>query len=862
MSWRLKSGVLAVALLLNALLLNAGLLAAQSKSRGISITGAVLDPSGASAPDSTVTLRQGATNVASTHTDLEGRFVLNNVAPGSYTLEVKHEGFKDTAAQLRVSTKPPAPLRVTLALAAVSSQLDVSGADVAEVSTDIASNLDAAAVDQSLLSDVPVFDQDYVATMSAFLDSAATGTSGTQLIVDGLAATSVGVTSSAIQEVRINQNPYSAEYARPGRGSIEIITKSTTSDYHGVFNFTFRDSALNARDPFALTRAPEQRRIFEGSLTGPIGHSKTTSFLLSGHRQEEDLQSIVNATGPNGPIQMSIPSPRRDTQLSVRVTHQFNPDHAVFWQYNEWDYPASNQGVGGFVLPEAATESRQWEREAVFNDRLTLSPHWLSQFQILVGSERHFFFSKSSNRKIIVQDAFTAGGAQRNQLETELHFQLNEIVSWSAGKHSLKFGVNIPDWSRRGEDIYNNFGGTYYFSSLDDYAAGLPYAYRQQQGSGHVVFVQKELGGFIQDEYRLRPNFSLSLGLRYNWQNFLGDNTDFAPRLAFAYGLGRNAKTVLRGGAGVFHDRTGPGPIMDLHLYNGAVLRNLLITDPSYPDPFAKLGPPSSLPTDITRFDPSITEPYTIQYSLGVERQLAKRTTLAITYTGSRGIDLYRSRDINAPFGPAYLSRPDAALGLVRQVESAGRQISDSLEFTLRGTVTRYFTGLMQYTLSRTDNDSGGINWFPTNQYDLTGERGRADFDQRHRFNLLESLNPGKWFTLGIGLTVASGKPYTLTTGDDPFHTGLANARPDGVARNTLEGPGYADFDLRWSRDFDVSKVKKDKGPVITVAFDAFNVLNHVNFTSYVGNLSSPSFGKAVSAQPSRRLQLTARFKF
>jgi hypothetical protein len=854
----MQKNLLAVVMLIAAM--NA---TAQNSSRGVSVTGTVLDPSSASTPEATVTLRQGPVQVlASTRTDLQGRFVLDGVPPGTYTIEVRHEGFKNSVSQLKVSTRAPAPITIVLALAEVASEVSVSGSDAAEVSTEISANLDAAAVDQDLLESVPVFDQDYLATMSAFLDAGAAGTGGTQLIVDGLAATSVGVTSSAIQEVRINQNPYSAEYARPGRASIEVITKSTTSDYHGAFNFTFRDSTLNARDPFSLVRAPEQRRIFEGSLIGPVGHSKTTSFLLSGHRQEEDLQSIVYATGLSGPIQQSVPSPKRDTQVSLRVTHQFNQNHAVFWQYNDWTYPSSNQGVGGFVLPEAATESRQWEREAIFNDRLSLSPRWLSQFQILVGRERHLVFSLNSAPKIVVQDAFTAGGAQRNQLDTESHFQLNEIVSWSGGKHVVKFGLNIPDWSRRGVDTSNNFGGTFYFSSLQDYAAQHPYAFRQQQGSGHLVFWQKELGGFVQDEYRVRPNLSLSLGLRYNWQNFLGDNSDLGPRLAFAYGPGKSRKTVLRGGAGVFHDRTGPGPIGDLLFYDGSRLKNVLITDPSYPDPYLNLGGPAIQPTDLVGFDPTIEEAYTVQYSFGIERQLAKRTTFAVTYNGSRGINLFRSRDVNAPLGPEYLVRRDPAHGVVRQIESSGQQASDSLEVTVRGEVTRFFTGLMQYTLSRSDNNTGGINWYPANQYDLSGEWARADFDQRHRLNLLESFNPGKLFTLGVGLAIASGKPYTLTTGQDPYHTGLANARPSGVPRNSVQGPGYEDIDLRWSRDINLNKVKKDKGPVATIAFDAFNVLNHVNYASYVGNLSSPSYGKAVSAMPSRRLQLTARFKF
>ncbi len=373
------------------------------------------------------------------------------------------------------------------------------------------------------------------------------------------------------------------------------------------------------------------------------------------------------------------------------------------------------------------------------------------------------------------------------------------------------------------------------------------------------MYWQEELGGFVQDDYRIRQNLSLSLGLRYNWQNVLRDETQFAPRLAFAYSPDKKRKTVLRGGAGIFYDRTGAGPLGDILLYNTQVLQTFLVLDPSSYPYTGPLGP-----TGTVQLDPAIREPHSLQYSFALERQLAKRTTLAVTYYGSLGIDLFRSRDMNAPLAPLYSASdvPDPALGVVRQIESAGRQVGNSLEITLRGDLGRYFSGLAQYTLSRTDNNTGGVNWFPADQYNPTsGEWGRADFDQRHRFNMLESFKPGKQFIIGVGLTLASGKPYSMTTGSDPFNTGLFNERPAGVSRNTSEGPSYADLDLRVSRDFFLSN-KKEKGMVATVAVDAFNVLNTVNYTGYIGDLSSSLFGQAVSSFPARRMQLTARFKF
>jgi hypothetical protein len=836
--------------------------AAQNRPPGVAVTGVIVDPRGSAVSDATVALNNDAEKtVATTRSDASGRFRFGAVAAGKYSLDVRHEGFSIVSTEIEIGDQPPAPLTISLALAPVVTELDVNGDAQAEVSTAISDNRDTASADENLLEKVPVFDQDYVATISAFLDAASIGTGGPQLMVNGVAATTIPVSASAIQEVRINQNPYSADIIRPGRGTIEIITKEGTQDYHGTLNFIFRDSAINARDPFALTKAPEQRRIFEGVLTGPILHSKSTSFLLSGHRQEEDLESTVFAQGLNGPIQESVPSPKRDSQISLRIGHQFSPSHSDFLQGNEWEYPSSNQGVGGFVLPEAGFNAKQWEREVVWGDRWALSSTWLNQFQFLFGWEHHATTSVNPDRKIVVQDAFTSGGAQVNRLETERHFTVSEVMSVSAGKHVVKFGLNIPDFSHRGILNRSNFGGTYIFPSLAAYQAGTPDIYKQQRGAGLALFTQKELGLFVQDDYRLRPNVSVSIGLRYSWQNYVHDHRQFAPRAAFAYSPRKNPKTVFRGGAGFFYDRTGAGPISDIYLYNGTVLQSYTITNsPAYPNP----GPLSAQPVDLVRFDNALRGPYTIQYSFSIERQLAKRTSLAVTYYGSVGNHLYLSRDINAPLPPLYNSAivPNPAFGVIRNIESGGRQLGNSLEVTVRGQLTHYFTGLIQYTLSRTYNNTGGINWFPANQYDTSGEWSRADFDQRHRFNMLESFSPGKSFTLGVGLTLTTGKPYSLTTGTDDFNTGINNARPAGVARNSLQGPGYADLDLRLSRDFYLSREKKEKGLMATIAFDGFNALNHTNYTGYIGNLSSPFFGRPVSALPSRRLQLTTRFKF
>jgi hypothetical protein len=831
----------------------------------LTLTGVVLDPSDSGVAGAKITLeRNDGSSPAPAIAGATGGFRFEGLRAGSYRLTVEHDGFKRTVSQVRIGSRPPAPLVIRLQVADIRSSVTVTD-QATQLSTNSADNLDTVTLDRNALDNLPIFDQDYVGTMSRFLDAGSVATGGVTLMVDGIEATRAGVSASAIQEVKINQDPYSAEYPRPGRGRIEIITKPGSPDYHGTFNFLFRDYHLNARDPFSLTKPFEQRRIFEGSLTGPLGHGGKTSFLISANREEEDVQAVVYAQGPAGPIQETLPAPARNTEISAGVNRQIGKEHLISMRGLYTDRSVRNQGVGGFNLPEVATNFEDREDIFFFNHRGPVTKRLYNLFRFYFGRQHTPTASVNSAPKIVVLGAFTGGGAQADRLQTENHIALNEIMVWSGRKHTLRFGFNVPDISRRGLDDNTNTGGTYTFSSLQSYQLQRPFSLVRQSGNGHVVFVEKVLGGFVQDEFKVRPNLQFSLGLRYDWQNYFHDKNNLGPRASFAWAPDRGHKTVIRGGSGFFYDRTGPQPIFDLLRYDGQRLLQYVLTDPPYPAPGA------TGPTSIVRLDPTVKLPFLLQYGFGVERQLRKATMLSVNYYGTRGVNLFRSRDVNAPPPPFYLTRPDARYSVWRQIESSADLKSNSVEVALRGNVTRYFTGMIQYTLAKAYNSVGGnslagarasLNSFPANSYDLTGEWARADYDQRHRFNLLGTLTPNRNFKLGVAVGLYSGMPYTMTTGRDDNHDSFANDRPAGVPRNSLHGPAYADLDLRWSRDFFLVRAKKDKGPTATLGLDAFNVLNHVNDSGYVGVLSSPFFGKPVAALPARRLQASLRFRF
>ena len=554
----------------------------QTRTASYSIQGKLIDPSDSAVPRARIVLL-GPAGEQVRETAIDGGFRFIALVPGRYRLQTVVPGFASVDREVEVRNRSVTRLVIRLVLAAIKEEISVSG-NSNLLSSEIANNRNAISVEQGLLETLPILNMDFVSSLSRFLDPS-NPESGVSLIVDGMEARNVGVTASAIQEIKINQNPYTAEYPRWSRRRIEVITKSATDRYHGTFNFLFRDQHLNARDAFAVERPPEQRRIFEGSLFGPIGSGKKTTFLLSGLRESENLQAVVFAQGPNGLITENAPTPQQNTFFSGRFSFQPNDRHAMFWQVNFQDRWQNNLGVGGTVLPEAGAQARFREDEFTFNYRAMLSPHLLSQVRVLVGRYWAPTRSNLDEPRLVVVDAVTAGGAQADGLRTELHTSITWLLTQTQGRHTLKYGINVPDWSRRGLSDRSNQLGTYSFASLEEYGVGRPFSAVLQAGNPRTIFIEKTLGAFLQDEWKVKANFSLAFGFRYDWQNYFGDTNNVSPRLAFAYSPSHWKNFVIRGGAGMFYDRSGPGPIFDILRYDGSHLRRYVISNPPFPLP-------------------------------------------------------------------------------------------------------------------------------------------------------------------------------------------------------------------------------------------------------------------------------------
>lgn len=866
------------------------------------VAGVVADPTGAIVPGAQVDLVDTDGSVAgSCRSGGDGTFQVVPPHTGNFMLVVSEPGFETiktpvlvvapaTAVASASSGRFAATLRITLPIASLSTNVQVN-ADASEDLTASEDNHDSSVMSSQDLKTLPIFDNDYATAMSAFLDDSATATGGSGLIVDGVEANRATVSASAVQEVRINQDPYSAQYYWPGRGQMEIVTKSAADKYHGQFNFLFRDSALNAQNDLAPSKPFEQRRVYEGHATGPIFFAPKSSFLASFNRAEEDVDAVVTAvlpssTNPAGvAFNANVPAPTRDTEFSTRVAHQFGEHHSAYAEYSYQDWTGQNQGVGGQTLAAAGFNNRYHEDDFKVHLDSTLSPVLLNQLSLVGEHDFSHNVNAAEAPRINVQGFFTTGSAQNDALSTDYNLRIYDMMTWTRGRHFVKFGAGIPHLDRRAFDDNTYALGGYVFgptlsadgqtvltSALENYQAGQPSGFTLNSGDTHFIYHQQEMGAFIQDQWKINNRFSITPGIRYDWQSFFAQKRlGFSPRVSFAWVLNDASKTVIRGGGGIYYDRTGSGSLLDLVRYQGLEPRRRSITlslnpttqPPAGCVPISQCVDLAASPVARVEFDPRSRMPYQMQYGLSIERRLGEKATAVVSVYSMRDIGTFRSIDVNAPTEESgYTERPDPSYGRIREMQSEGFLEGSGLDISYRGRLNKYFTGFGRYTWSHYESNTDGIGFFPENQADPDAEWSNASFDRRQRLAMYAMIHPDGVLNLSAGIFANSGKPWSVQTGTDPYGTDLFNARPDGMPRNTENLPSYVDLDLRWGHDFAITPSKDEDAPRLGFSAGAFNILNHPNPAGIDQVDTSSAFGQVTSENPPRRIQLGMRFEF
>jgi hypothetical protein len=838
------------------------------------ITGKVVESGGGRLTAVKVTLANQETNKKQeVMTAEDGKFSFTDLPPGTYLLQVEASGFEPYKANIQVGTEELEPLRIKLKLETVEEKVVVRP-DTSDDRLSPDSNIQSMKVDETFFSGLPL-DVDYLLPfINTFTSAAAQGQEGISIIVDGVDGGELDMPTSAIRSVRVNRNPYSAEFQHPGAARAEITTKHGHGHrYRGSVAFFARNSVFDARNAFADTKPALNRRFMEGSLGGPLGQH--SNFFVSGENLMNDESAVVNALNTvalTGPININVPTPQRRDHLFARMQWSLTEMQTLSLNYIFTDHSSKNNGVGALSLPEQGTSADRDTHRVQMIESAALSPQLRNEIALVFKDQTSQSGSRASGPEILVSGAFVGGPSQVFDRKGRRAFDAQDTATYIRGRHSFLFGATVRnEWSNIFEAT--NFGGTFRFSTLDQYTnvvqnhVGTPDLFQANQGEPNVSYLVRQISGFAQDTMRVLPNFSLTFGLRYDWQNTLDNHRDLAPRLALAFAPGKRKRTVLRVGAGIFYDNLPRSATEDAMLLDGVRVREIDISYPSYPDPFLG-GQVTSPAPSVMRVAPDARSPYLIQTSAGVEEEVWKGAWLSLEYSFLHGAHLFRIRDINAPLPSGTGLRPDPNFSNVEEVVSTAFLRGHALSLTFRGGLGKRFKGYAQYVFSKDTNDvssSGpGTFSFPADNYDLQAEVGPADFDRRHRLNFAGIAQLPFGFRVGSILSAASGAPYNITTGSDP--NGDTITRPPGVTRNTGRGPGSVQLDLRVTKVFSLQGISAGERRRSTrnweFSVDAFNAINHTNVTNIIGVVSSPLFGKATAAGPARTIQFSTKYSF
>jgi len=832
-----------------------------TQSASAAVAGVAVDQDGAVVTAAIITLveRTSRSN-HNTVSDNWGRFLFEDLPPGHYILRGKAESMQSAETEVVVADNP---VEVKLLMkVSVEEQVSVTEASPDPVSPD--KNSDAVDLNAELLRDLPTDSQNIVPLLSNFVSPAAGGTEGISLVVDGMEAEQINdLPASAIKAVTINRNPYAVEFRRPGKARIELTTKQgSPKRYHGHFGIFARDSVFDAKNPFARQQPDLSRKLFEGTFGGPLGFPGASFFVSAQHLGDTE-SATVNATilnASNQPVSLvqNVATGLHGSDYLARLDFHPGQIHTITVFYSFDEKFQSNYGVGGFNLADQGISTALLGHKFQFTDQAILSPTLLNTARLLLRSSISHSGTKPSGYALEVNGNFTSGPSQTSQQQWEPLVEFEDIASYAHKSQTLRFGAGTRT---RFFDVtdQSNFGGTFKFASLTQLIQGTPFLFSINRGQPNLTYRIYETSAFVQDEVRVHSSLSLVAGLRYDWQSTMASQRSLAPRLALAYSPG-SRKTAFRAGAGLFYEYLPQSATEKALLLDNTQVQQVVISNPNYPNPFAG---GATHPPSVVRIAADSTTPYLVQASVSIERELGKRNQLTLEYQMLRGLHLWRSRNINAPL-PLTGARPDPNFFNIDQVESSASMRSNALGLSYRGAVGKHFNAIVQYSFSKTINDTSGPFSLPADNYNLGPEMGRADFDRRHRLNLAGVINLPGAFRLGAVLTVASGIPFNITTGADDNHDSVANDRPPGVTRNSGEGPGLLQLDLRVTKLFPVWRpLNRDRNSRnLELRIDAFNAVNHPNYPSFVGVLTSPLFGRPNIGLPARTLQTSLGYRF
>ena len=849
-------------LLAGCLLLMASTPSAFSQQNPGAIKGTVTDQLEGLVVNATVVVKDTRGKERTVNTNSSGSYEIRSLPPGNYEVRASAVGFT-LREEKQVTVKPGATTTLDLQLSIEALEQSVT-VDNKGVSTDSDRNGDATVLRARELEALPD-DPDALAQALQAMAGPAQGENAPQVTVDGFSNGRVPP-KEAIREVRINQNPFSAENEYPGWGGIEIYSQPGSEKFHGGINFSFNDESLNSRNPFALRRAPYQQRGLNMNLTGPIV-PKRASFAFYFGRYASEGNSIISATVLDPislkPVQFNqtLVTPQLNHNFGLRGDLKISKKHTLVANYEYSQFVQNLQGVGGFSLPSRAYRGSRNYHNLQVTETAIINEKTINETRLQIT---HGIFRQRANTALPalnVAESFSGGGSQIGSAASfQDRLELQNFTSWSSGHHFIKVGGRLRSVRLR-SIAPSNFGGSYTFAggtgptldandqvvpggptieinSLERYRRTLVFqrqnvaaAQIRVLGGGATQFSiaggnpeadvnQSDLSLYVQDDWKLRPNLTISPGLRYEVQNNIHSNLNFAPRVGFAWSpspgkkktpppatdsknptVAKSAgppkpsgpgqpKTVIRGGIGIFYERISENSILQARRFNGLNQKQFVVSDPAVLDLFPAIPLISQLdafaqPQTRRLLAADLAPSYSLRATINVEHQLPHNIKLNVGYSHSQTLRTQRTVNINAPLAGTYdPTKPTSgvrplgnAAGNILETLSSGRSTYDSINVGLNGTIHKvsFWSG---YSLNKSRSGDSGTSGSSFDPYDFSQEWGRASFDVRHWVNFGANYQTRSGFSVNTFIIANSGSPFNITTGHDTNGDTFFTERP------------------------------------------------------------------------------------
>jgi len=769
----------------------------------------VTDPSGASVPGALVQLRGPGPEQRATSDD-KGQYSFPALQPGKYAIRVIAKGFT-VGQRPNFEITGPSTLDVQLTIEAESQVVNVEETAGA-VSTDPGSNGDALVLhpkELEALSDDP----DELAQQLQAMAGPAAGPNGGQIYIDGFTGGQLPPKSS-IREIRVNSNPYAPEYDMVGFGRIEILTKPGSDTLHGQVFFQYNNQDFNSRSAlFDQSSLPPYKQLFEGfNIGGPIKKNKA-SFTFDFERRDITENAFILATTLNSSlnpvtINQGVVTPQTRMTIAPRIDYAINEKNTLIVRYQNTLVGQDDNGIGGYSLVSQAYNTRNQENTVQVTETAVLSAKLINETRFQYQHITSANVAAETTPEINVPGSFVSGGsALGNFGSTQNNLELTNNTTYIAGVHSFKWGTRLREFllSNTAETnfngVYTFLGGTgpeldaanqpiagtsesltalqVYQRTLLGEQAGLSAGSTQfQLGAGRPALNvrQFDIGLYLNDDWRLRPNLTLSLGLRYENQTNISDNGNFAPRFGFAWGMDAHgstpAKTVLRGGFGIFYSRIPLSSTLNAELYNGITQQSYFLLNPTFFPVIPTISELTASPQQLQELYKQIVAPRLYQGSIAVDRTINKYSRITAQYMTNRGAHLTRTLNINTPIDGVY---PYGNPALLELTESNG--FSRTNQFILSPNVNykKFFLfGFYAYSQGKDDNEGT-----PADPYNLKAEWGPSTYaDVHHRAVIGTNIPLPYQFSISPFLIINSGTPYNITTGIDSLDEGIAAERP------------------------------------------------------------------------------------